>query len=251
MFNNKKMLELLEYILSRCVSKSALNSERVQLDLWMRTHRRWNRTSSDTWEMCPPSKVAKKLDSLAVDLSESFHGDWRKPCQWLSPTHGEITSAESGLNWTSLFTLTSFDAKWPNQIWHIEPSLKCEVFYKCRPLALIQSESLCWAMLYGCWGMRSNEFPSALLVHFGGLFSSETLSLPRIMKLPLWRFDLSNLRPVRCALSRLFTRCPCASDINCDTNTPERPDRANAVPELDRGPPGRLAGSRAVIGSCR
>ena len=31
--NNKKMLELLEYILSRCVSKSALNSERVQLDL--------------------------------------------------------------------------------------------------------------------------------------------------------------------------------------------------------------------------
>ena len=61
-----------------------------ELNLWMRTDRRWNRkalsrTSSDAvWPLGnASSKVSVKLESLAVDWSEGFHGDWCKHvCRW-------------------------------------------------------------------------------------------------------------------------------------------------------------------------
>ena len=71
------MLEWLEFILRGFVSKSALNSDRVKS-----LNENWQMLEQEValtdiiWHLGDmPSKVAEKLESLAVAWSTGFHGN--------------------------------------------------------------------------------------------------------------------------------------------------------------------------------
>ena len=70
------MLEQLEHILSGCVGKSALHSDRVvksQDENWQTLDQEGALTDVILHLRDASSKVAGKLESVAVDWSEDFH----------------------------------------------------------------------------------------------------------------------------------------------------------------------------------